>query len=208
MIASRDYSLSGPEGTRAVALGLSAAQWYRTEVPRKELKALMQRSDGPAIRDTVLWLGAMAVFAGIAIATWFSVWSVLALFCYGVLYGSGSDSRWHETGHGTAFRTVWMNTTVYQIACFMIMRNPTVWRWSHTRHHTDTIIVGRDPEIVAMRPSSFLHLFSLFFGLLDVPKAFLTIFRHAFGSLNADEKTFVPDTKLRRFGWEFMRPLS
>ena len=45
-----------------------------------------------------------------------------------------------------------MNDAVYQIACFMIMREPTIWRWSHTRHHTDTIIVGRDPEIVAMRP--------------------------------------------------------
>jgi fatty acid desaturase len=31
----------------------------------------------------------------------------------------------------------------------MIMREPTVWRWSHTRHHTDTIIVGRDREIEA-----------------------------------------------------------
>ena len=35
-----------------------------------------------------------------------------------------------------------MNDVIYHIACFMIMREPTVWRWSHTRHHTDTIIVG------------------------------------------------------------------
>ena len=33
-----------------------------------------------------------------------------------------------------------------------MVRNPVEWRWSHARHHTDTIIVGRDPEIVAMRP--------------------------------------------------------
>ncbi len=33
-----------------------------------------------------------------------------------------------------------------QIASFMIMRDPTTWRWSHTRHHTDTLVVGRDPE--------------------------------------------------------------
>ena len=69
-----------------------------------------------------------------------------------MLYGSATDSRWHECGHGTAFKTRWMNDAVYQIACFMIMRKPTIWRWSHTRHHTDTIIVGRDPEIVALRP--------------------------------------------------------
>jgi len=69
-----------------------------------------------------------------------------------VLYGSSSDSRWHECGHGTAFRTGWMNEVVYQIARFMLMRNPVTWRWSHSRHHTDTIIVGRDVEIAVMRP--------------------------------------------------------
>ena len=46
-----------------------------------------------------------------------------------------------------------MNDVVYQIACFMILREPTVWRWSHTRHHTDTIIVGRDPEIARAAPA-------------------------------------------------------
>ena len=52
---------------------------------------------------------------------WLSVPFWLA---YGVLYGSASDSRWHECGHGTAFKTPWMNDAVYQIACFMIIRNP------------------------------------------------------------------------------------
>ena len=71
---------------------------------------------------------------------------------------ASSDSRWHECGHGTAFKTRWMNDALYQIASFMVLREPTVWRWSHTRHHTDTIIVGRDPEIVAPRPPDFLAL--------------------------------------------------
>ena len=51
-----------------------------------------------------------------------------------------------------------MNQVVYQIACFMIMRNPVTWRWSHARHHTDTIIVGRDPEIAVMRPPDLLRV--------------------------------------------------
>ena len=71
---------------------------------------------------------------------------------YGVIYGSSCDSRWHECGHGTAFRTGWMNDVIYQIASFMVMRNPVTWRWSHARHHTDTYIVGRDAEIAWMRP--------------------------------------------------------
>ena len=62
-----------------------------------------------------------------------------------------------------------MNQAVYQLACFMIMRSPTGWRWSHTRHDTDTIIVGRDPEIAIGRPARLFRLFLNFFGLIDIP---------------------------------------
>ena len=91
---------------------------------------------------------------------------------YGVLYGSASDSRWHECGHGTPFKTRWYNDVVYQIASFMVLKEPTVWRWSHSRHHTDTIIVGRDPEIAVMRPTVILKVISMFFA---VPLLFLRL---------------------------------
>ena len=84
----------------------------------------MKRSDGPAIRDTVIWLGLMVVFAGIGAWLWPPGGRCPFFLAYGVLYGSATDSRWHECGHGTAFRTPWMNDAVYQIACFMIMREP------------------------------------------------------------------------------------
>ena len=47
-MATRDYSLLGPDGARAVETGLAAAEWYHTDLPRKMMKELMQRSDGPA----------------------------------------------------------------------------------------------------------------------------------------------------------------
>ena len=137
----------------------------------------------------------MAVLGALGAHFWFSIWSLIFFAGYGVLYGSASDSRWHECGHGTAFRTRWMNTAVYNLACFMIMRDPTVWRWSHTRHHTDTIIVGRDPEIIAMRPPAALHLVANFFGVFDVAQAFKEMFIHAAGRLTAPEATFIPDTE-------------
>lgn len=86
----------------------------------------MKKSDVIALRDTVIWLGVMFLSAGIAIILWSSWWPAPFWLVYGVLYGSASDSRWHECGHKTAFRTVWMNNVVYQIASFMIMRNPVV----------------------------------------------------------------------------------
>lgn len=145
----RDYSLIGRDGQLAVEKGLAGADWYRSPIPRKRLKELMQRRDGPAIRDTLIWFAALGLTGGLAWHFWGSWWAVPFFAAYGVPYGSSSDSRWHECGHGTAFRTRWLNDAVYQIACVMVLREPTVWRRSHTRHHTDTLIVGRDPEIAA-----------------------------------------------------------
>src|SRR3954449_1601562 len=192
-IVKRDYSLTGAESRRAVELGLSQAQWYRTDVSRKRMKELMQRRNGPAIRDTLLWLALLIVFGGLGVYLWFSVWSLLCFAVYGVLYGSASDARWHECGHGTAFRTRWMNSVVYEIACFMIMRDPTVWRWSHARHHTDTIIVGRDAAIARMRPPDLLRAALAFTGILDFRYSLPALVRQAFGTLSDEEKSYIPE---------------
>ena len=190
----RDYSLLGPENAAAVAKGLAGGKWYRCTVPRETMQALMQRKDGPAIRDTILWLTLLIAFGAGAIVFWGSWWCVPFFLCYGVLYGSATDSRWHECGHGSAFKTRWMNNAVYQIACFMIMREPEIWRWSHTRHHADTIIVGRDPEIQQPRPPNLLVVFLNFFGIIGTPPAIKKLLIHASGRMLADEKTYVPET--------------
>lgn len=198
MPSARDYSLIGRDGELAVENGLAAAEWYHTDISRKDMKALMKREDGTAIRDTALWFGLMIVFGIGAMALWPSWWAALPLFCYGVLYGSAGDSRWHECGHGTAFKTRWMNDAVYQIASFTMMREPAIWRWSHTRHHTDTIIVGRDPEIVAMRPPDIASILLNVFAIRNTMRAIRHIAIHACGRLTEEEKTFVPETEWPR----------
>ena len=155
----------------------------------------MQRSDARAIRDTVLWLGIGLVAAAAGIALWGSWWAVPCFLVYGVLYGSASDSRWHEAGHGTAFKTRWLDNAVYQVASFCMMRNPTSWRWQHTRHHTDTLIVGRDPEIAAMRPARLARILLNLAGLVDAPAALAHMVVNATGRLGADEATFVPEAE-------------
>jgi fatty acid desaturase len=189
----RDYGMLGEDARRAVERGLKSADWYHTDVSRKEMKELMQRADGPAIRDTIIWLGLMVVFALGAIWTWPTLWSIPFFLAYGVLYGSATDSRWHECSHGTAFKTPWMNDVVYQIACFMIMRNPTTWRWSHTRHHTDTLIVGLDPEIAVMRPPVLFRAFLSLFGIPELWGAMKGMLINAAGIVTPTEKSFIPE---------------
>ena len=195
------YSLTGPENHAAVSAGLAGGAWFRSAVPRKRMKELMKRSDYPAVRDTIIWLGLILAFGGLGTTfwlVWHSWWAVPFFLAYGVLYGSTSDSRWHESGHGTAFKTRWIDEGLYQLASFMIMRDPTTWRWSHTRHHTDTLVVGRDPEIAVMRPARLAKLLVNYFGLVDVPVAFWLMFQHAAGRLTADEADYVPESERNR----------
>lgn len=189
----RDYSLVGPEGQNAVERGLASATWFACAVPRKRMKELMKRSDTPAIRDTLIWFASLIGFGALGCLSWGHWWAVPAFAAYGVLYGSASDSRWHECGHGTAFKTRWMNDALYQVASFMVLREPTVWRWSHARHHTDTIVVGRDPEIGVPRPTDWLVLALNVFALRSGFKEFKKVFLHATGRLDAAERTFIPE---------------
>ncbi len=100
-----DYSLIGPNAQRAAEQGLVAADWYHPDVPRKRMKELMRRSDGPALRDTALWLALLVAFGVGGGAVLGQLAAVPCFIGYGVLYGSATDSRWHESGHGTAFKT-------------------------------------------------------------------------------------------------------
>jgi fatty acid desaturase len=190
---AKDYSLSGEAGRVAIELGNANPNWFRPKVDPQTIRDLMKKSDAIAIRDTVIWLGVMLLSASIAIALWPSWWSVPFWLGYGLLYGSGSDSRWHECGHKTAFQTAWMNNVVYQITSFMMMRNPVVWRASHIRHHTDTIVVGRDPEIVAMRPPDLVQVSLKFIGITEVYQAMNRMLLHAGGRIHPDEATYVRD---------------
>jgi fatty acid desaturase len=194
-ISKRDYSLVGLDTKRAEAEGLATAEWYHTPIPRKRLKELMQRSDERAMRDTIIWIAAFVVAGVGGFLTWGTWWSVPFFIAYGALYGSSTDSRWHECGHRTAFRTKWMNDVIYQVASFMVLREPEVWRWSHTRHHTDTIIVGRDPEIAVPRPPKLWEIAVSFIGIMQAKVYFHKIILHSTGTLTAEEKTFIPESE-------------
>ena len=191
----RDYRLTGPEAARAADKGLVSASWYQCPISRKRLKELMQRRDGPALRDTALWVLALLVtgFGGY----WFwGSWACVPFFmAYGVLYGTASNARWHEMGHGTAFKTRWMNDAVYQVASFMCLFEPHVRRWSHTRHHTDTIVVGRDPEIVEPRPPSLVRMDLSLFNLPHGFNTLRSVLRHAAGRMDDEEQSFIPQSE-------------
>jgi fatty acid desaturase len=188
----QDYRLVGGAGEQAHSRGLVSASWYKSAIPRAAMKELMRRSDREAIRDTLVWYALILASGSLAFISLGTAWAVPAFLLYGTLYAGPADSRWHETGHGTAFRTRWMNDLLYQIASFQVMRRPTVWRWSHARHHTDTLVTGRDLEVQAQLPISPFRLIADFLGLKLAPEEFLKALGNATGYVSAEEKSFIP----------------
>ena len=208
MTARRDYSLAGTETKRAFERGLVSGEWYKPEISRERMKELMRRSDFPALWHLFLWLGLVAGLGTAMYFLWPSWWMAPVFFVYSTLLVGSSDPRWHECGHGTAFKTNWLNNVVYQFACFNLLREPAVWRWSHTRHHTDSIVVGRDPEIITPRPPDFptlvlvlvalnLHQFKLKGGV----HTFRHVFTHALGIKTFPESDFVPESEWPKVFW-------
>ena len=154
----RDYSVSEKNCAKAAANGLANAPWYRSPLPRPRLKELMQRSDGPAIRDTIIWIAAFIVTG---------VGGYLLPGARGGRCPSSSSTACSTAPRpiragtnaaiGTAFKTrVDERRRLPDRLASWCCASPTVWRWSHTRHHTDTIIVGRDPEIAVHAPAEAL----------------------------------------------------
>jgi MocE subfamily Rieske [2Fe-2S] domain protein len=204
-LKKRDYSLSGgSEG--AIALDEDRLEdrveedWWSPDIPRKKLRAFMQRSDGPALWHFGLWIVLLAASGYLVFLSWGTWWVVLALLVYGTIYSS-SDARWHECGHGTPFRTRWLNVVFYHISSFMTLREAYMWRWSHSRHHTHTIVVGRDPEIQVKRPADLLSLVLDFFYLRGGPTEIRRIVQNALGRPDSDVRDFVPEAERYKMFW-------
>ena len=197
----RDYSLVGEESGLSVERGLANATWYTSPVPKEKMRELQVRRNGPAIWDTLLWFGFIFGSAFLVIWLWGTWWFLLPYFVYTVLYATTSDSRWHESSHGTAFKSGWMNNTLYEIASFMVFRQSIVWRWSHTRHHSDTLVRGRDPEIAAPRPPDIRKIILNMFALKSAPAELRKMIIHATGRIDKEVATFLPESEYRKVFW-------
>ncbi len=181
---------------------LDVQEWYTPEVPRKVLKVLMKRTNRHAAFYFALWavlLGASGYLAARLFLS-DSLWAIPAFFFYGVVF-TGANPRWHETSHGTPFKARWINEFFYFFCGAMEFRDMTDFRWSHTRHHSYTIMRGVDPEIAAPRPPRFIWLILDFFYLHMGFIAIKNLILHSLGIVSKDVRAYVPDDELKKMFW-------
>src|SRR5882757_4749145 len=174
-----------------------SSKWYTCDIPRSTLKGLMRRRDGPALWNFGLWIVLLLGSGYLAFRCYGTWWALPAFLLYGTIYSS-SDARWHECQHGTAFKTRWINELFYEVSSFMTIREASLWRWSHSRHHTHTIIVDYDPEIQVTRPADLLKIVCDFLYLYSGPIEIKRIALHAFGVLTPAEQDYIPLVARRR----------
>jgi len=197
---ARDYTVAGPEAARAEERGLVDGEWFVPPIAPDRLRVLSQRQMHRPVLDLVLWavllIGAGAAAAVLATQVgWLAALPVFVV--YWALYGGACDARWHEFGHGTATPSTTLNDAVYWVASFQALRNPTAWRWSHFRHHSDTIIVGRDPEIQVGRPGTIRRLALNYTGVYNGVPALITLVKQAAGRLGPELVDYVPADQRR-----------
>lgn len=114
---------------------------------RAQLKSLVRRSDRPGLVCLIKWIFALLVSGYgvyLALGGWW-VWP--AMFIYGSIMGLPAYAMSHETAHGTAFRTRWLNEMLFWITSLIYFEEPLHRRYTHTNHHTYTWHVGKDSQM-------------------------------------------------------------
>ncbi|MAS37862.1 MAG: fatty acid desaturase [Anaerolineaceae bacterium] len=132
-------------------------KWYRSPIKHDKLRELSKRSD---LQGWIQAGGHLALFA-ITGALVYICWSrqfwlafLLALFVHGTVTSFFVGIAPHELGHGTVFRTKWLNKVFLYLFSLISWWDPFDYASSHTYHHRYTLHPEGDREnLLPLEPS-------------------------------------------------------
>ena len=126
-------------------------QWYRSAMKPERFRELSRRDDR---RGWIQAGGHFALFCmtgAMVYLFWLqSMWVlfVLALFAHGTFGSFYRGTAVHELGHGTVFKTKWLNDFFLYLLSLMSWWNPFDYAASHTYHHRFTLHPEGDREVL------------------------------------------------------------
>jgi fatty acid desaturase len=180
-----------------------SVNFYRSPLSTEDFKALHRRSDLKGAAQTlgylaVLFLTAWACFYAKAHLAW--PFLVLALLLNGMAF-SFLPNGMHELGHGTVFRTKFLNDLFNRVLSFLGWINLEMFEESHSRHHRYTLHPPDDLEVVLPAPVVFRQCLTN--GIVNPRRAwwifryFLRVSRGRFEG-EWENKLYPPEEKERR----------
>lgn len=187
--------------------------WYRTSIPRDEFKAIHAKSDA---KGAVQTLGYLGILAATGVTAYYSFWhwpwmaTVALVFLHGMVSAFLINGV-HELGHGTVFKTKWMNRFFCHVLAFLGWINHETFQSSHTRHHRYTLHPPDDLEVVLPLHLMIRHwLLTGFVNPVAVWHALATTIRIARGRFAGEwEMTLYPpeEPELRKVPVRWARAL-
>jgi len=157
---------------------------------REELRELMERSNGPALKWLAGWVAVVLTTGSLVVFAWNSwlIWPTM--FLHGIVIVHHFSLQ-HECVHYSVFRTRWLNKLVGTICGYIIVLPNRFFRYEHCDHHTYTQLHGKDPELIPMPKNIteyLLFLSSIPFWYARVNE----LLRHTLGHLNDQAQRFIP----------------
>jgi fatty acid desaturase len=134
-----------------------SVQWYRCPIERSKFRELSKRSDLQGWLQAGGHLALFVVTGSLVYLFWSqAIWLgfAIALFAHGTVGSFFSGSAPHELGHGTVFRTNWLNKFFLYLFSLLGWWDPFDYASSHTYHHRYTLHPEGDREnLLPLEPS-------------------------------------------------------
>jgi len=168
------------------------------EIDRKTIRALCRRSDRPGLVFLAQWVACLLPSGYLVYLALDSWWLWPAMFVYGSIIGLPAYSMSHESAHGTAFRSRWLNELVFWITSLIYMEEPLHRRYTHTNHHTYTWHVDKDSQMPFDTPVTLRVWLLEVSGWALTHFHLLTLFRLAAGRYTEVMKRVIPEDEFPR----------
>ncbi len=131
--------------------------WYRCPLDPSKLRELSKRSDAQGWFQAGGHLALFALTGTLVFFFWFQAnWLgfFIALFAHGTVGSFLVGVAPHELGHGTVFRTKWLNKAFMYLFSLLSWWDPFDYASSHTYHHRYTLHPEGDREnLLPLHPS-------------------------------------------------------
>ncbi len=132
-------------------------RWYRTPIDRHKMKILSERSDAQAWFQAGGHLALFLVTGAASVYFWSQqLWiaMVVALWLHGTVASFFVGVAPHELGHGSVFKTKWLNKVFLYLFSLLGWWDPFDYASSHTYHHRYTLHPEGDREnLLPLEPS-------------------------------------------------------
>jgi fatty acid desaturase len=132
-------------------------------IDRKLGKQLMQRSDRPGLIWIGQWVALLLCTGYLLYLSAGSLWFIPMLIIHGCAIALPAYALSHECAHGTAFRTRWINETLFWISSLIYYEEPYYRRYAHpddfqglvTGNFRNGLFYSCDPSNGRQRSRSF-----------------------------------------------------